>query len=153
MQQQHLQGPWPWDLPAAGEASLSTAEGAGQLLPAGGKRDWVEKVQMDLGLPHCLSAAPWFLICSRVFQTWGSNPRELYPWQGMEVGWGTVNSVWLSVFFRMLTDLPSPGKTQWMTIKKIRSKKLYDTKVLPLSLWCDCYLDMLVARSWVWVSF
>jgi len=77
---------------------------------------------------------PSFMIWSPVFQIWGSNARELYPWQGMEVGWGSVSSVSLSVFFRTLAELPSPGKTQWMTIKKIRSKKLYDTKVLPLSL-------------------
>lgn len=40
----------------------------------------------------------------------------------------------LAVFFRMLAELPSPGKTHWRTTRKIRSRKLYDTKVLPLSL-------------------
>lgn len=93
MQQTHVQGSWPWDPPAAGEASLPTVEGAGQLLPAGEKTDWMENVQMESGLPHGLSADPRFLICSPAFQTWGSNARELYPWLGMEVGWGTVNSV------------------------------------------------------------
>lgn len=48
---------------------------------------------MEFGLAHCATAGPWFLVCSPVFQTWGSVARELSPWQGVEVGWGTVHSV------------------------------------------------------------
>lgn len=91
----------------------------------------VGKVQMELGLFHCLSAA--LIPEPNVFQTWGCNARGFIPRRGWK--WvGAVLSVQRCVSFRMLADLPSPGRTRWMTIKKIRSKKLYDTKVPLLSL-------------------
>lgn len=56
----------------------------------------------------------------------------LCPWQHWEQP--GLSQPCLAVFFRMLAGLPSPGKIHWRITKKIRSKKLYDTKVLPLSL-------------------
>lgn len=79
---------------------------------------------MEFVLPDCPSAPP-----DPELGLW---PRELsLAGNGSRLG---HSQPCLAVFFRMLAELPSPGKSHWKTTRKIRSKKLYDTKVLPLSL-------------------